>query len=81
MIMTVLLSDKNLFTKTITNLKKLSTCMFQRRMRESGSKTCEIERLDGTSTKTRSTLFLEDTWKTQAFTRRIRPNECRTNSR
>jgi hypothetical protein len=50
-------------------------------MSESDLETCGIERLDVTSTRTRSTLFLKDTWKTQVFTRRIRPNECRKNSR
>ncbi len=39
---------------------KLSTCLFQGGMKESGSEMHEIERLDGTSTRIRSTLFSKD---------------------
>jgi hypothetical protein len=61
MIMTTLLLDKNLSTKTIMELIKLSACLFQGGMRESGSETCKIGRLNGMSIKTRSTLFSKDT--------------------
>jgi hypothetical protein len=53
------------------HLIKLSTYLFQGGMKDSGSETCGIERLDGTSFRTRSTLFLENTWKTQVFIKRI----------
>jgi hypothetical protein len=61
MIMMAPLSNKNLFTKNIIDLIKLSTCLFQGGMKDSGSETYEIERLDGTSSRTRSTLLLENT--------------------
>jgi hypothetical protein len=69
------LLNKNLSAKTTMDPIKLSTCLFQGRMRESGSKMCKIKRLDGMPTKTRSSLFSDDTLKTQTFTKRIRPNE------
>jgi hypothetical protein len=37
MIMMTLLSNRNLFVKNIVDSIKLSTCMFQRGMRERGS--------------------------------------------
>jgi len=40
-------------------------------MKENNLETCGIKRLDGTYARTRSTLFLEDTWIIQAFTRRL----------
>jgi hypothetical protein len=58
--------------KHMVDSLKLSTRLFQGKMRDIGLKTCRIERLDGTSIITRSTLFLEDTWKKQAFIRWIR---------
>jgi hypothetical protein len=61
MIMTTLLPSKNLFTKNIMDSIKLSTHMFQGRLRDSGSKTCKIGRLDGTYVITRSTLFSKET--------------------
>jgi hypothetical protein len=64
MIMTALLSNKNLFTKNIMDLIKLSPCLFQGGMKDSGSETCKIARLNGTYVMTRSTLFLEETQKT-----------------
>jgi hypothetical protein len=36
---------------------KLSTDMFQKGMKENSSKMCGIEKMDGTSIETRSTLF------------------------
>jgi hypothetical protein len=59
MIMTTLLPSKNLFTKNIMDSIKLSTHLFQGRLR--GSKTCKIGRLDGTYVITRSTLFSKET--------------------
>jgi hypothetical protein len=72
MIMTTLLPSKNLFTKNIMDSIKLSTHLFQGRLRDSGSKTCKIGRLsgsktckigrlDGTYVITRSTLFSKET--------------------
>jgi hypothetical protein len=61
MIMIAPLSDKNLLTKTTTDSMKLSTRMFHGGMRESDSKMCGIKRLDSTSARTMSTLFLKDT--------------------
>jgi len=61
MIMMAPLSDRNLSAKNTMDYIKLSICLFQGGMRESGSEMYKIGRLDGTSIKTRSTLFLEDT--------------------
>jgi hypothetical protein len=61
MIMMAFLSNRNLFAKNTVDLIKLSTHLFQGGVRDSGSKTCRIGRLDGTSTITRSTLFLKET--------------------
>jgi hypothetical protein len=57
MIMMSPLSDKNLFAKDTTYLIKLSIHLFQGGIKESGSKMCIIKKLDGTSARTRSTLF------------------------
>jgi len=63
MIMMVSLSNKNLFAKTTLDLIKLSTCLFQGGMKDSGSETCKIARLNGSYVMTRSTLFSEETQK------------------
>jgi hypothetical protein len=47
--------------KKIVDSIKLSTHMFQGGMRDIGSKTCKIGRLNGTSAITRLTLFLKET--------------------
>jgi hypothetical protein len=62
-------------------LNKIIHWLVPRKNEGKRHETCGIERLDGTYVRTRLTLFLKDTWKTQVFTRRIRPNECRKNSR
>jgi hypothetical protein len=60
-IMMAFLSNGNLFIKNTIDLIKLSTCMFQGGMKNNGSKTCEIGKLDGSFVITRSTLFLKKT--------------------
>jgi hypothetical protein len=79
MIMIAVLLDKNLSSKTTINSIKLSTHQFHGKMREIGLKMRRIERLNGTFARTRSTLFSKYTLNTQSFTRRIKPNECKTN--
>jgi hypothetical protein len=61
MIMMAPLLNKNMSAKTTMDSIKLSTCLFQGGMRESGLKMCEIKRLDGMPAKTRSSLFSKDT--------------------
>jgi hypothetical protein len=61
MIMMTPLPNKNLSTKTAIDLIKLSTCLFQGRMKKSNLKTCGIMRLDGMSNRIRSTLFSKNT--------------------
>jgi len=52
---------QNMLAKTTMNSTKLSTRLFQGRMRESGLEMRIIRRLDGTFVKTRSTLLSKDT--------------------
>ncbi len=61
MIMIAPLLDKNMFTKTTTNSIKLSIHVFQKKLREKGSKTWGIGRLNDTFVRKRSTLFSKDT--------------------
>lgn len=61
MIITAPISDRNMFAKNIVDSIKLSTCLFQGGMKDSGSKMCKIERLDGTYVIIRSTLFSKET--------------------
>jgi hypothetical protein len=50
-----------MFTKNTMDLIKLSIHLFRKGMKDNGLDMCGIKRLDGTSTITRSTLFLEET--------------------
>jgi hypothetical protein len=61
MIITTPLSNRNMFAKNIVDPIKLSTCLFQVGMKDSGSKMCKIGRLDGTYVIIRSTLFSKET--------------------
>ncbi len=64
------------------DLIKLSIHLFRKGMKDNGLDMCGIKRLDGTSTITRSTLFLEETWKTQLFTitiKQISSEKIKTN--
>jgi hypothetical protein len=55
MIMMTLLLNRNMLAKSTMDFIKLSTHIFPRGMRENDLESCEIRRLNGTSTRTRST--------------------------